>query len=174
MAEQLDANRVEIAAGAEVHDRIGANRQGRFHLLDLGLDRAADAAGANIGIDFRPELPPDARGPEIVPEMNSVGRNHQPAGRHLLTNHYRLQILTRGDVPHGVGDGAGLGFGQLCRHDSLLLAANKKNRFCGEAIHRIGISLSIAFLRRHIRWFGVYPDQVPRVFSQTRHPAGHP
>ena len=174
MREQLGADGVEIAPGAQVHHRVGADRQGRLHLLDLGLDRAADAAGADIGVDLRPQGPADAGGLEIALEMNLIGGDHQPPGRDLVADESGVQPLALGDLPHGLGDGSGSGFGQLCRHDALLLAANKKiapagKRFVGST--PTCPSLSYAGLSAHS---GVYPDQVPRVFSQARHRARPP
>ena len=126
MREQLGADGVEVAPGAQIHHRVGADRQGRLHLFDLRLDRAADAAGADIGVDLCPQGPADAGGLEIALEVNLIGGDHEPAGRDLVADKAGVQPFALGDLPHGLGDGSGSGFGQLCRHDSLLLAANKK------------------------------------------------
>ncbi len=50
--QQLASDVVQIAAGTQVHHRIGPGLQRDLHLFDLAVEGRADAAASDVGVDL--------------------------------------------------------------------------------------------------------------------------
>ena len=57
---------VDVPAGAEVHDGVGAVLQGDVHLADLRLDVGHVAGGPDVGVDLHGEALADGGGDRIM------------------------------------------------------------------------------------------------------------
>src|SRR3954465_5807744 len=63
VADDPFAGVVDVTAGGEVHDRVGAPADRPDHLVDLGGDVGGDGAVADIGVDLDQEVGPIPNGP---------------------------------------------------------------------------------------------------------------
>ena len=59
VADDPFAGGVDVFAGGEVHDGVGAPLGGPTHFLDFFLDGAGDGAVADVGVDFDEEIAAD-------------------------------------------------------------------------------------------------------------------
>jgi len=109
VGQQLAADGVKVAAGAEVHDRIGANGQGRVHLLDFRLDGASGTAGADVGVDLGGQDPPDSHRFEVGLQMERIGGDNQSSRCGFRPDRLGTDAFDLGDVLHGLGDLPGSG-----------------------------------------------------------------
>ncbi len=71
---------VEIAAGGEIHDRVGAPALGPLEFFDFFIGAAGDGGGAHVGVDLGEAGAADAHGFELVFQMDFVGGNDHAAG----------------------------------------------------------------------------------------------
>ena len=122
---------VDVAAGRQVHDRVGAPADRPHHLLDLFLHRGGDRRVADVGVDLHQEIAADRHRLELA--VVDVGRDDGAAHRHFLAHelgrdelgqrgaealavgqpflgeierHLAAEILALGDVDHFLGDDA--------------------------------------------------------------------
>ncbi len=89
---------VDVAAGREVHDRIGAPSRRPGHLLDLLLDRRAHGGVADVGVDLHEEVASDDH--RLGLGVIDVGRQDRAAARDLAPNLLGLARLAHGDEFH--------------------------------------------------------------------------
>lgn len=114
--EEAAPDFVEVRAGAEVHDGIGAEVDGQFHLGDFLVEGGADVGGADVGVDFDGDGAADGGGDEVVGEMDAVCRNDEAAGGEFTPDHFGIEVFALRDASDGVADEAGTGDFELCRH----------------------------------------------------------
>ena len=87
------AGGVDVFAGAEVHDGVGAPLGGPTHFLDFFFNGGGDGAVADVGVDFDEEIAADNHRLELG--MVDIGRDDGAAtgdfgahefGRYLFGN----------------------------------------------------------------------------------------
>ena len=121
VADDPFARVVDVAAGREVHDRVGAPADRPDHLVDFGGDVAGDRAVADIGVDLDQEVAADrhrlgfgvvdvvgddraAAGDLVADELgrDEVGdrRRRNPRRRGLTISCLAAQVLADGDIFH--------------------------------------------------------------------------
>ncbi len=132
IAQDPFARVVNIAAGGEVHHRVGAPADRPHHLLDFFLDRRRDGGIADIGVDLHEEVAADDHRLEFG--VVDVGRDDGAAARDLAAHELRrdegghraaellavgercfgafqlflaAEVFALGDVDHLFGDDAG-------------------------------------------------------------------
>ena len=132
VAQDPFAGVVDVAAGREVHHRVGAPADRPHHLLHFLLDRRGDGRVADIGIYFRQEVAADDHRLELG--VIDVRRNDGAAARDFAAHEFRrdeerhrsaeafavvvrrlrafehllaAEIFALGDVDHFLGDDAG-------------------------------------------------------------------
>ena len=132
IADDPFARVVDVAAGGEVHHRVGAPADRPHHLLHLFLDRGGHRRVADIGVDLGEEVPADDHRLELG--VVDVGGNDGAPARDLAAHEFRrdeggtaapklspsasaasarsslqlaAEILALGDVDHLLGDDAG-------------------------------------------------------------------
>ncbi len=103
-ADDRLADGVDVAAGAEVHDRVGAEVDGQVQLLQLPFDVRRNGGVADVGVDLDAGGLADADG--LQPRVVDVGRDDHAARRDLLSHGLRLQPLALRDGAHLRRDGA--------------------------------------------------------------------
>ncbi len=82
---------MNIAAGGEVHHRIGAPTGRPDQLFDLFFDRGADGRVADIGVDLHQEIAADNH--RLRFWMINVGGDNRAAGCHLLAYKLRRNVF---------------------------------------------------------------------------------
>jgi hypothetical protein len=129
---------VDVAAGGEVHHRVGAPADGPDQFLDFFLDRGGDGGVADIGVDLHQEVAADDHGLEFG--VVDVGRDDGAAAGDLAADEFggdeggdvcaevfaigaaffrssehgfAADVLAVGDVGHLGGDDAGAGVLEL-------------------------------------------------------------
>jgi hypothetical protein len=107
VAQDPLAGRVDVLAGRQVHDRVGAPAGGPLQLLDLGLDRRGHGAVADVGVDLDQEVAADDHRLEL--RVEDVGRDDRAAAGELAAHELGLDALADGDEPHLLGDLAAAG-----------------------------------------------------------------
>src|SRR5690606_6460803 len=75
---------VDVAAGREVHHRVGAPADRPDELLHLFFDAGGDGRVADVGVDLDAEVAPDGHGFEFG--VVDVGRDHGAPARHLVAH----------------------------------------------------------------------------------------
>ena len=125
---------MDVAAGREVHHRVGAPTDRPHHLLDFLGDARAHRGIADVGVDLDQKIAADRHRLEF--EVIDVGGNDRPPARHLLAHEFRRdefgnggaealavgealggalhrrlarEILAMGDIDHLFGDDPGAG-----------------------------------------------------------------
>src|SRR5215471_1741633 len=141
VADDPFARCVDVAAGGEVHHRVGTPADRPHHFLDFLLDRRCNGAVADIGVYLGEEVTADDH--RLKFSMVDVRRNDRAPARDFAAYEFRRdesgyrcakaltigkcgfralqlllasQVLTLGDVDHFLGDDAGtrpfeLGYG---------------------------------------------------------------
>ena len=131
IAQDPFARVVDVAAGREVHHRVGAPADRPHHFLDFFLDRGGDGGVADIGVDLHQEIAADDHRLEFG--VVDVGRDDGAAARDFAAHEFRrdegrqraaellavgeccfralqlflaAEILALGDVDHFLGDDA--------------------------------------------------------------------
>ena len=91
VADDPFADRVDVAAGREVHDRVGAPARRPHQLVDLLGDRGGDDRIADIGVDLHQEIAADDHrlGFRVV---DVVGDDGAAAGD-LVAHEFRRHIV---------------------------------------------------------------------------------
>ncbi len=155
IAQDPFARVVDVAAGGEVHHRVGAPADRPHHLLDFLFDRGGDRRVADIGVDLGEEVAADDHRLELG--VVDIGRNDGAAARDLAAHEFRrdeqrhrgakalavvmcglgavqlflaAEVLALGDVDHFLGDDAGLG--PLVLGDRLAVQRAPRFRRVGE------------------------------------------
>src|SRR5262249_36182581 len=103
------ADGVDVAAGGQVHDGVGAEVDGGVELLQLVVDLAGDGRVADVGVDLAPGGDADAHRLEAPGQVGLVGGDDHPAAGHLVADQLGLEVLALGDEGHLVGDHAPAG-----------------------------------------------------------------
>ena len=93
---------VQVAAGGQVHDRVGPVLQGRGQLGLLLLQADVVGRSADIGVDLDPHPGADGRG--LKPPVLPVGRQRHGAQGQPLADNLRGHTLTGRGLNHGRGD----------------------------------------------------------------------
>ena len=93
-----------VAAGGEVHDRVGAVMHGGVELFQLFIDVGRDGGVADVGIDLAETLHADAHGFELG--MIDIGGDDHPAGGDFVADQFGRNLLAIGHVEHLFGDQA--------------------------------------------------------------------
>src|SRR5207249_7826806 len=91
VAENPFARGVDVLAGGEVHDGVGAPPGGPAHLLDFLLDARRDGAVADVGVDLHEEVAAD--GHRLGFGMIDVGRANGAAGGDFGADELRRDFL---------------------------------------------------------------------------------
>ncbi len=91
VADDPFADRVDVAAGRQIHDRVGTPARRPHHLLDLLGDRGGDDRVADIGIDLDQEIPADDH--RLGFRVVDVVRNDRAAARDLVADEFRRHIF---------------------------------------------------------------------------------
>jgi hypothetical protein len=152
VADDPVADVVDVAAGRQVHDRVGAPAGGPDQLVDLVGHGAEHGRIADVGVDLDQEVAADRHRLQLA--VVDVGRDDGAAAGHFLAHelgrhevgdrgaevlavaHARTvllaaQVLADGDIFHLGGDDAGAGVFQL--GDQLAgLGALEIGRLCRE------------------------------------------
>ena len=98
------ADVVDVAAGGQVHDRIGAEVHGSVQLFQLLVDLAGDGRVADVGVDLAQGGDADGHRLQLFLEVDRVGRDDHPAAGHFGADQLGIQILELGDEAHFLGD----------------------------------------------------------------------
>ena len=91
VAQDPLARVVDVAAGGEVHDRVGAPADRPHHLLDLLLDRGGDGGVADVGVDLHQEVAADDH--RLQFGVVDVGRDDGAAAGDLVAHELRRDVL---------------------------------------------------------------------------------
>src|SRR3989449_2485468 len=94
----------DVAAGGEVHHRVGAMVYSVVQLLQLFVDLGGDGRVADVGVDFALEGNADAHRLKVA--MMDVGRNNGAPAGNLAADQLGFEFLAPGDVIHLFGDDA--------------------------------------------------------------------
>ena len=100
-AEDGLADLRDVAAGGEVHHRVGAVLEADAQLLELPLDVAHHRAVADVRVDLAGG--PDADGDGVELRVGHVGRDDHPAPGDLAADELGVELLPRRDVGHLLG-----------------------------------------------------------------------
>ncbi len=103
------ADAVDVAAGGEVHDGIGAVVDGGVELLQLLVDVGGDGGVADVGVDLDGAGLADADDIQPAGEVTDVGGDNHATAGHFVAHDFRRKVFPLGDTAHGVGDDALLG-----------------------------------------------------------------
>ena len=99
------AARVEIAAGREIHDRVGAPLDRPVELLELFMRSRGDRRRAHVRVDLGLGRAADRHRIEAVLQVVDVCRDHQASGGDLVAHEFRGEMrLALGDPDHLRGD----------------------------------------------------------------------
>ena len=94
----------DIAAGGEIHDRVGAVLHRVAQFLELPFDIGDHGRIADVGVDLAVRCHADAHGLEVL--VMDVGRDDHPPARDFGADQFRLDLLALGDVAHLLRDDA--------------------------------------------------------------------
>ena len=104
MADDGFANRVNVAAGREVHHRVGAVVDGGVQLLELFFDVRGDGRVADVGVDLAQRRHADRH--RLQFGMVDVRGDDHAAASDFIAHQFGRDLLAVGDVLHLVGDHA--------------------------------------------------------------------
>ena len=108
------ADSVDIAAGGEIHDRIGPVLDRDLELLDLAIHVGRDLGVADVGVDLHPRHLADRHRLECAREVVNVGGDDEPADGDLVAHQLGRKLLALGDEAHRVRDLAPTRVMHLC------------------------------------------------------------
>ncbi len=97
VADDPFAGVVDVAAGGEVHHRVGTPADRPDHLVDLGGDVAGDRAIADVGVDLDEEVAPDRH--RLGLGVVDVGGDDRAAARDLLADEFGRDVFGDGGAP---------------------------------------------------------------------------
>jgi hypothetical protein len=112
------ADGVDVAAGGQVHDGVGAEVDGGVQLLQFVVDGAGDGRVADVGVDLAGGGDADRHRLQPLRQVDRVGRDDHPAAGHLVADQVSVEVLAAGNVTHLVRDDAPAGGFEL-GHDEL-------------------------------------------------------
>src|ERR1700679_1841917 len=104
VAQDGFANLVDVAAGREVHDRVGAVVDGGVQLFEFFIYFRRDGRVADVGVDFAQAGHADGHGLELG-MVDVSGDDHAPAGD-FVADKFRRELFFVGDGAHFFGDHA--------------------------------------------------------------------
>ena len=105
VAQDPFARVVDVAAGGEVHDRVGAPADRPHHLVHLLLDGRGDGRVADVGVDLDQEVAADDHRLQLG--MVDVARDDGAAARDLVAHELGRDVLGhRGAEALAVLDGS--------------------------------------------------------------------
>ena len=87
VADDPFAGLVDVLAGGEVHDGVGAPLGRPAHLLDFLLNAGGDRAVADVGVDLHQEVAPDDH--RLALRVVDVGRDDRAAPGHFGADELR-------------------------------------------------------------------------------------
>ena len=96
------ANGMDIAAGREVHHRVGAVVHGSVQFFELFLYVRGDGGIADVGVDLAQRRYADRHGLQFG--MVDVRGNDHAAASDFIAHQFRRDLLAVSDVLHLVGD----------------------------------------------------------------------
>ncbi len=149
---------VDVAAGGEVHHRVGAEVDGHLELGQLVIDVGGDGRIADVGVDLADGLDPDSHRLETLLEVLAVGGDHHPAPGDLVANRFGLEFLARGDEVHLGSDATFASLFDLGHGASDLRRAIPDNPF-----HFIPVATTAPTGPR-------YPDRAESLYGSRRDP----
>ncbi len=128
MAQYRLANFVNVAAGGEVHHRIGAVMHGGVQLLQFLFNFRGHGRVADVGIDLAQRR--HANRHRLQFRMIDVGGNNHAAARHFLAHQFSRDLFAVRHIAHFFGDHALAGVMHLRKVaiGVLLLAAGEPLR----------------------------------------------
>ena len=106
------AHRRNIAAGGQIHNRIGADRNGSLQFFQFGLNRTVIGRGTEIGVNLGAQTFTDTEGSEIF--MLVISRNDNIAVSNSGADKFHVQFFLCGDDFHLRRNNAFAGHFQLC------------------------------------------------------------
>src|SRR5664279_1394475 len=98
------ADIVNVAAGGEVHDGIGAIVYRGVQLLQLFVNVTGDGRVADVGVDLAARL--DADGHRLQFGMVDVGRDDHASGSHFVADEFGRNFFALGHEDHLFGEQA--------------------------------------------------------------------
>ena len=104
MADDGFANLVNVAAGREVHYRVGAIVDGGVQLFELFFNVRRDGRIPYVGVDLAERL--DADRHRLQFRMVDVRRDDHAAASDFIAHQFRRDLLAVGDILHFFGDHA--------------------------------------------------------------------
>ena len=100
------ADGVDVAAGGQVHDGVGAEMNRHVELFQFLVDLARDGRIADVGVDLATDGDADAQRFQALLQMNGVGGDDHAAAGHLVADEFDVEILAVGDETHFIGNNA--------------------------------------------------------------------
>ena len=134
VAQHPLAGGVDVAAGGQVHDGVGAPAGGPHHLVDLLVDGGGDRRVADVRVDLHQERLADDHRLDL--RVVVVGRDHRAAAGDLVADQFGGHVFARGDERHLGGDLAGPGPLQLGAAVANHTRAAAAARHAGRSPHR--------------------------------------
>src|SRR5690606_7057572 len=95
---------VDVLAGRQIHDRVGAPARAPLQLLDLFFNRGRHRRVADIGVDLDQEIPADDHRLEL--RVLDVGRNDRAPAGDLAPHILGIDVLPDRAKLHLLGDDA--------------------------------------------------------------------
>jgi len=102
--DEVASAAVDMTAGGQVHNRVGAVLQGDVEFGQLAGFVGVERRGADVGVDLGGDGPADGDGLEATFEVNDVGRDDHAAGGDLVADEIGAYRLGSGDEPHRLGN----------------------------------------------------------------------
>jgi hypothetical protein len=124
------ANAGNVAAGGEVHHRVGAVVHGAVEFFEFFGHVGGGGGIADVGVDLAQEGDADAHRFEVA--MMDVRGNDGAAARHFAADEFGVNFLAAGDVFHFLGDDALAGVVHL--REIADAAVHARGRFSIQAI----------------------------------------
>ena len=104
VADDGFADFVNVAAGGEIHDGVGAVVDGGVQLFELFVDVGSDGRIADVGVDLAERGDADGHGLEFG--MVDVGGDDHAAASDFVADQLGRDLFAVGDVLHFLGDDA--------------------------------------------------------------------
>ena len=98
VADDPLARLVDVAAGRQVHDRVGAPQRRPAQLVDFLVDRRGDGRVADVGVDLHREVAADDHRLELG--VIDVGRDDRAAARDFRSHELGVEALADRDELH--------------------------------------------------------------------------
>ncbi len=105
---------VDVLAGREVHDRVGAEVDRHVQLVQLFAGVAGDGRVADVGVDLALDRRADRHRLEPLGQVDLVGGNDHAARGHFVAYGFSRNVLALGDEFHFGRDGARASLENLC------------------------------------------------------------